>query len=218
MVGGAMLDGVEQLTALLVGKAGYPSVVAAVAEHAVFLHPETVAQTNGEALFATIRLRNMSERGDIAVVDGHRVLLDDNTSPTDAFLWAAGIGRSGYRDTQFNHVWNAARDASAYTALWNLCATPAFLAKTTDGSNHPEVTAALRYHAYHLHGFLPHGVTPPQEPPRYQELRWAAHPEPVTDLAAAVRARLRRTPKSRTAKACREIGWLFSRWLPDPGV
>ena len=32
-------------------------------------------------------------------------------------------------DVQFNHVWSVSRDPDAYTALWHLCATPAFLAK-----------------------------------------------------------------------------------------
>src|SRR3979490_2075369 len=93
-----MLDGVERLTDLLVRRAGYPSVVAAVAEHAIFLDPETVAQTGGSALFSTIRMRNVSGRGSIDEVDGRRVLLDDNTSPTDAFLWAAGIRRGQFRE------------------------------------------------------------------------------------------------------------------------
>lgn len=214
----ALLDGVERLTSLLVGQARYPSVVAAVAEHAVFLHPETVAQTRGEPLFPVIRLRNMSERGNIATHAGRRVLLDDNTAPTSAFLWAAGLKRGGYRDTQFNHVWNASRDVGAYTALWNVCATPAFLAKTTDGSNHPQVIAALRYHAYKQFGMLPADTTPPPEPTGYAELRWAESTPRIADLEASVRERLRRSPKSRTAKACREIGWLFSGWDPDPSI
>jgi hypothetical protein len=112
-----VLDGVKQMEDLLVHRAGYRSVVAAVAEHAVFLHPHTVGQTKGAAVFPVIRLRNMSERGEITEVEGRLVLLDDNTAPTDAFLWAAGLSRSSYRDYQFNHVWNASRDAEAYTAL-----------------------------------------------------------------------------------------------------
>lgn len=211
-----MLDGVEQLTDLLVRRAGYPSVVAAVAEHAVFLSPETVAQTDGAALFSTIRMRNVSERGSIDEVGGRRVLLDDNSSPTAAFMWAAGIPRRQVREMQFNHVWAVSRDPDAYTALWNICATPAFLAKTTDGSNHAEVVAALRFHAYRLYGVVPNGMTEPGEPPGYQDLRWPPHPAAVPDLAEAVTARLRRTPRSRTTTACREIGWLFSDWKPDP--
>jgi hypothetical protein len=63
-------------------------------------------------------------------------MLDDNASPTDAFLWSAGIAKGP--DVQFNNLWSLSRDPDSYTALWNICATPAFLAKTTDGSNHPE--------------------------------------------------------------------------------
>src|SRR5450759_3912887 len=49
-----ILDGIDQLTEVL-RRAGYPSIVAAVAEHSVFLHPETVAQAKGAAIFATVR-------------------------------------------------------------------------------------------------------------------------------------------------------------------
>ena len=117
------------------------SVVAAVAERAVFLHPDTVRQTGGQAVFPTIR--DMLHRGTFdTMADGRHVLRDDNTSPTLAFLWAAG--RTKGPDVQYNHVWNDSANPDAYTALWNICATPAFLAKTTDGSNHPDVVAALR--------------------------------------------------------------------------
>lgn len=54
MAATGILDGVDNLHSVLV-RAGYSSVVAAVAEHTVFLHPATVAQTNGMALFPTIR-------------------------------------------------------------------------------------------------------------------------------------------------------------------
>jgi hypothetical protein len=42
------------------------------------------------------------------------------------------------------------RTPEIYTALWNLCATPAFLAKTADGQNHPKVRVALKYRAFDL--------------------------------------------------------------------
>ena len=73
------------------------------------------------------------------------MLLDDNTSPTLAFLWAAS--RAQGPDVQFNHVRNDSANPDAYTALWNIRATPALLAKTTDGSNHPELVAGLRCRA-----------------------------------------------------------------------
>ncbi len=170
-----VLDGVEQLRAM-VALAGYPSIVAAVAQHAVFLHPDTVAQTRGQALFPTIR--DMGRRRQVGVLDdGRRVLFDDNRSPTDAFLWSSGLRRG--RDVQFNHVWTEARNPDTYTALWNLFATPAFLAKTTDTANHPEVTAALRFRAFQLYGHRPAVVPEPAEPAGYRDLVWAPFPDPV---------------------------------------
>ena len=209
-----LLDGVAQLTAMI-SRAGYASVAAAVAEHTVFLHPETVAQTGRSAVLPVIR--DMLRRGQFdTTASGRRVLLDDNTSPSRVFLWAAGAAKG--RDVQFNHIWNDSRDPDLYTALWNLCATPAFLAKTTDGSNHPEVITALRYHAYRLYGARPHGQPEPRRPEGYESLRWAPHPDPVTDLEAVLRTRLLANAKSRPAIACRELGWLFSGWQPDPTV
>src|SRR5262249_42445758 len=100
--GRAILDGVQQLEGLL-RLAGHESVVAAVAEHVVSLHPDTVGQTSGQAVFPTIR--DMLRRGTFdTMADGRHVLRDDNTSPTLAFLWAAG--RTKGRDVQYNHVWN----------------------------------------------------------------------------------------------------------------
>jgi hypothetical protein len=209
-----VLDGVESLRVLL-ERAGYPSITAAVAEHTVFLPPETVAQTGGSALFPTVR--DYGGRGKFDVLaDGRRVMLDDNASPTDAFLWSAGLAKG--RDVQFNHLWTQSRDPDAYTALWNVCATPAFLAKTTDGSNHPEVQAALRYRAFRLYGSVPTGQGAPAEPAGYAELQWAPFAPAVPDLERELRIRLARNPKSRTAIACREIGWLFSDWKPDPTI
>jgi hypothetical protein len=206
------LDGVDQLEAVLV-RAGYPSVTAAVAEHTVFLHPDTVAQTHGSALFPVVR--SMARRGQIDVdSDGRRVLFDDNLSPTNAFVWAGRISRG--RDVQFNHIWSDSSNRDAYTALWNLCATPAFLAKTTD--THPEVTAALRFRAYSLYEAVALAGPEPIKPDAYDSLCWAPHPEPVEDLERVLRERLHSSPKSRTAIACREIGWLYSDWVPDTTI
>lgn len=207
-----ILDGVDQLTEVL-SRAGYPSIVAAVAEHAVFLHPDTVAQTHGAAVFPTIR--RMGHVGELtSLEDGRGVMLDDNLSPTVAFTYAANLPAG--RDVQFNHVWQSSKDPDAYTALWNLFATPAFLAKPTD--THAAVQDALRFHAFDLYGCHPAGQPDPIEPDGYRDLAWAPHPDPVPDLEAVFRTRLRSTPKSRPAIACRTIGWHFSGGKPDPTI
>ncbi len=103
----------------------------------------------------------MVRRGQLGnLPDGRPVLFDDNTTPTWTFLWAAG--RNKGPDVQYNHVWTDSQNPTLYTALWNLCATPAVLAKTTDGQNHPEVRRALQYRAYHLYGAHPAGGQPPE--------------------------------------------------------
>jgi hypothetical protein len=210
----AVMNGIKAFDAVL-RRAGYRSVAAALAEHTVFLDPKTVDQTGGQPVFMVIR--DMMRRGQIGfLADGRRVLLDDNTTPTWAFLWAAG--RNKGPDVQYNHVWTDAQNPELYTALWNLCATPAFLAKTTDGQNHPEVRTALQYRAYQLYGAHPLGEIPPPKPQSFDRLHWAPMPDPIADLEATYRARLATSPKSRMAIAAREIGWLFSDWLPDQSL
>lgn len=215
-----ILDGVKSLEAVLV-RAGYRTLIEAVAEHTVFLHPETVAQAHGEALFPVTRTKDMARRGRIIERPyGGRVMLDDNRSPTDAFVWAAQQRRGP--DVQFNHLFTVATesdmysaDPAIYTALWNICVTPAFLAKLTDVKRHAHVLAALQRRSFDLYGYLPAGQSAPEPPDDYDSLTWRDHPPPVADLERALRDQLRRAPRSRPAQACREIGWCFSGWEPD---
>lgn len=215
-----ILDGVKSLENVLV-RAGYRTLTEAVAAHTVFLPPETVAQTRGEALFPVTRTKETARRGCIIErPDGGLVLLDDNRSPTDAFLWAAQQRRGP--DVQFNHLFKVATesdmysaDPAIYTALWNICVTPAFLAKLTDVQRHAHVLAALQRRSFDLYGYLPAGQSAPEPPNDYDSLKWRGHPPAVADLERALREQLHRAPRSRPAKACREIGWYFSGWEPD---
>ncbi len=210
-------DGVRQLAEVL-AKAGYPTTMHAVAKHTVMLHPETVAQTGLQPVFPTVRRNPLASEkvGAFGVVNGRRVMYDDNHSPTAAYLWAAGHGRG--RDVQYNHIWQARQDVTSYTALWNLCLTPAFLAKTTDGNNHPDVTRALQYRTWELFGALPAGEPTPTPPDRYDELEWADPPPALPDLAAAYRRAMRSKPKDRVVVAARDVGWLYSGWQPDASL
>lgn len=208
-----ILDGVDALATTL-ERASFESVLHAVAAFTVFLHPDTVAQTMGKALFRHVR--DPGRRGTIGgLPDGRRVMLDDNNGPTLTFLWAAQ--RVKGPDVQFNHVWGDPRNVDTYTALWNLCATPAFLAKTTDGANHPEVVNLLRYRSFELYGRLPGGEEEPARPAGYDSLEWPAAPEPVDELESVLRRRLADSPKSRPAVSARLLGWAFSEG-PDSTI
>jgi hypothetical protein len=211
---GALPDGVAALERML-ARAGHKSIAHAVAAHTVFLPPATVRQTDGQPLFPIIR--NPFRRGEFETLpSGQTVMYDDNTTPKQVFFWASRA-RPG-RDVQLNHLWGDPKSMATYTAAWNLALTPAFLAKTTDGSNHPEVLAVLRYRSLELFGSVPAGEERPKRPPDYQEFEWPDMPAPVDDLEGILRARLRSARKSRAAAAAREIGWLFSDWQPDPHV
>ena len=133
-------------------------------------------------------------------------MLDDNKSPTDAFLWANALGRRG-RDTQFNHVYAVSSDADAYTSLANICMTPAFLAKLTDTSS--EVRALLAYRSFDLYGWKPASFDPPARPEDYAALEWAAPLPPVPNVEDQLRRAMERKPKDRTVMAAEALGWLF---------
>ena len=206
-----ILDGTAALAAVI-ERAGWSTVAAAVAAHAVFLDPATVAQAGGRAIVPSVR--NMGHRRQLGQLpDGRRVLFDDNASPTDAFLWAAN--RIKGPDVQFNHVWPGASDPDAYTALWNLCCTPAFLAKATDSD--PDVQAVLRYRSWELYGCRPAGTPEPIRPRGHETLRWHPSPPPIGDLEAAFRERMRAAPGRGLVLAARSIGWAFSSG-PDTAV
>jgi hypothetical protein len=208
-----VMDGMAILGATL-ERAGFGSTLDAVAANTLFLHPDTVAQTQGQPVFPVIR--NPNRRGELTVVEDRQVMFDDNTTPTLAFLWSAR--RKKGPDVQYNHVFGDPRNPFTYTALWNLCVTPAFLAKTTDGSNHPEVLSALRFRVVELYGNWPKGEEVPTEPAGYRALDWSEPLPAIPDLEAELRDRMAQASASPPAKVARSIGWLFSDWKPDKSL
>ena len=204
------LDGNVMLRRLL-DRSEYGSAEQTVAALTQWSHPDTVAQTQSRALFPIVRCRNVSDRGSEVTIGDRTVMQDDNTGPTDAFLYANGLSRS-YRDAQFNHLWPV-NDADTYTSLANLCVTPSFLAKLTDTDSN--VCAVLRFRAFKLYGYAPRGV--PVEPHGYEALGWADLLPPVTDLEAAMRGAMR-GKDSRTVRCARRLGWLFSGFAPDASL
>jgi hypothetical protein len=189
----------------LIRASAYKSVEQAVASLTLFSHPDTVRQTDGKALFPTIR--NAARRRQKVEKDGRLLAYDDNKSPTDAFLWCNGIAKK-LKDVQFNHVYLNSQDADQYTSLANLCVTPAFLAKLTDTNE--RVLNLLRYRVYALYRWVPVAHEPPSEPAGYAGLQWAPTLPAVSDVAGHVKAVMERRPLDRTVQVAREIGWLFS--------
>jgi len=209
----AILDGRSCLVDVLKG-AGYATTSQAVAEHAVFLDPQTVAQTKASNLFRIVR--NDQERGKCCERDGVLVMQCDNDSPTRAFLWSARCTGTPKDRTGlwFCHIWQKSGDYRFYTALWNICALPEFLAALSDKD--ADVRAALRYRAFELYGAFPDGEARPEKPPSYGELNWRQpHPPPVKSLGETLRRRLLACRKSRAAISAGRCGWLFSDFQPD---
>lgn len=205
------LDGNAVLRDIL-ASSPFRSAAQAVATLTQWSHPETVAQVGNRALFPIIRCREIKERGrDTVLPNGRVVMQDDNTGPTDAFLYANGLVRGSYRDVQFNHLWQNTQDVESYTCLANVCVTPSFLAKLTDTD--AEIRTLLRYRAYQLYGYTPSGAVP--YPEGFEKLRWADPLPPVTRLESAMRQAMH-GKKGRTVECARRIGWLFSGFAPDP--
>jgi len=207
-----MLEGRSCLVDVL-KRAGYSTTTRAVAEYAVFLHPDTVVQSRARNLFMVVR--NDQERGKPCEKDGIFVMQCDNDSPTRGFLWSAGRpGTSSRTGLWFCHIWQRSQDYLSYTALWNICAIPEFLAALSDKD--AGVRAALRYRAFELYGAFPQDEAQPERPRSYAELRWRQpHPAPVKNLEETLRAGLRAARKSRAAISAGRFGWLFSDFQPD---
>lgn len=199
------MDGAAALNEVL-ARAGFASPLHAVAKYAVFLHPDTVAQTRGRAIVRVIR-GAPAERGKFFPLgDGTEVMKDDNYSPGILFQWA--IGQRKGEEVQFNHLWSDARDPDRYTGLWNVCRTPAFLANLTD--RRPEIAEALRYRSVDLCGVVPSGERPPARPREYESLVWAEMPPAVPSLERRLRDELATKPKDRVRSAAERLGWVFS--------
>ena len=115
---------------------------------------------------------------------------------------------------QVNHVWPRSQDVGAYTALPNLCLTPAFLAKLTDKDD--TIRSLLRYRSYALFGYWPDSATPVVKPDLYERLAWADPLPAVDSVEKTLRGAMLSKRKDRVVKCARELGWLFSAFQPDP--
>ncbi len=197
----------------LLAASSYRTIAQAVASLTRWTHPKTVAQTEGKNVFLIVRCKSMADRGkDGVLADGSSAMFDDNTGPTDAFLWANGIARGNFQDVQFNHVWQNSGLVERYTSLANPCVTPAFLAKLTDTD--AEICAQLRYRAFELYGVWG-GDGVAVKPNEYDHLAWADPLPFVPDVEARFRMFMK-GKSGRTVSCARRLGWYFSGCLPDP--
>ena len=180
----------------------------ALASLTVFASPHTVREMKNQPVFRMVRER-AGQRGQIDVE--RRVMFDDNRGPTVAFCWSTGFPEKNPH-LQFNHVYAQCDDVEFYTALANICVTPAFLAKMTDG----HCTKLLQFRAWELFGFLPNGGDAPKMPDGYDRLDWALPLDPLSDVEQKIRKTMSTKPKDRVTQSVRELGWVFSSFKPEP--
>jgi hypothetical protein len=204
-------DGENAIETLLVNSE-YGSVEQAIASLTLFTHPHTVKQTSNRALFRIRRYKAGEKRKEILQTE--RVVLCDNLSPAEAFLWANGLTRNKLRETQYNHVYQRAYDPEYYTSLANICVTPAFLGKLTDKSK--KVKQLLKYRVWIEYGFLPIGEPEPEKPTHYDSLIWANYLPACSNLRRCVLEKLETKPKSRIALSIQHFGWIFSNLKSNP--
>jgi hypothetical protein len=193
----------------------YKSILQAIASLTLFSHPRTVEQTNYQNLFRVIRCNSMSQRGSYSdLADNFRVMLDDNMAAIEAFTWSNKIKRPP--DCQFNHIWSDSKNVSLYTNLANICVSPSFLAKLTDTDK--AVCELLKFRSYQLYnGFSPDGIKI-NKPEGYNNLIWAEPLPPIENLEDCLRNEMKRKRSNRTVRSAKEIGWLFSSFIPDPNI
>ena len=175
----AELDGNLALRHLLT-EAGYRNTTHAVAAHACYLHPATVAQAGKRAVLPVIR--SGARRGRIDLTDdGRKVMLDDHRVSTWLFVRSTGVRTAP--DVQVRHAWAAAGDPDANTALWNLHAVPGFLLDTLTGPERDAAADALRYRAWELYGRRPLGERKPCRPKGHKRL-WFADQQAIDNVVA----------------------------------
>ncbi len=181
-------------------------------------HPDVVRQFPS-SVFLSARLNRKitstlepakNHRGAmISMASESRVVLDDNTTPRWALLWAHGWQKSVRpRGWLCAHVWGEPGDAqnpNLYTRLANLLLIEESLAALTDKNG--LFGPYLKRHAWEVYGFLPDGQTPQFDTPHYKSIDWEKRYLPPNDDAIGmVRERLEQWD-NRRIRSILEIGW-----------
>lgn len=197
----------EKALAHLLEHSPYRSFEQAIASLTLFTHPDLVRLTKRQSLFHIRRALKGETRGQ--VIDTDKVILCDNTSVRQAFLWSSNLtGARIPKEVQYNHVYQGAQDKDLYTSLSNICVTPAFLAKLTDKNQ--KIKNLLRYHVWSTYEFCPDGQQEPEKPECYDDLIWAPYPGEGCsqgEFIARIESRIHRCPQSRIALSNYHFGW-----------
>jgi hypothetical protein len=174
-----------------------------VASLAVFVSPDTVAETKGN-IFQMARGKPRRKFDD---PDRPKFMKDDNEGPHCAFKAAGGPPVTG-RHLHLNHLYGG--HVEFFTDLRSFCMTPSFLTKLTDSE--PHITSLLKRRAFKLYGFAPEG-----EPTAagYEGLVWAPPLPAVRGLESVLSDRLRHAASS-TAIAVRHFGWRYNGFAGNP--
>ena len=203
----------ERVLEEIIKSSSYKTPSQALASLTKSSHPQTVAQTNNENLFRVVRL--FTERGNAH--SSGEAMCDDNTSPRDAFLWANQLKIKDRSYLQFNHIWSRSQDIKIYTSLANICITPSFLAKLTDGTR--SSASLLRYRAFELYvGFKPSDVPNPDKAEGYDDLVWAETLPPQENVEKNLRNAMKTKPCHCAVKSVYQFGWYFSNFKPETTI
>lgn len=197
----------------VIKSSAYGTLAQALASLTKFSHPLTVAQTDNKNIFCVVR--SFTERG--KPHSSGEAMCDDNTSPRDTFLWANQLKIKNRGYLQFNHVWPRSQDMEVYTSLANICITPSFLAKLTDG---PQASASLlRYRVFELYaGFKPSDCPDPDKPDGYDDLTWAEPLPSQESVEKNLWNAMKTKPGHCAVKSAHKFGWYFNGFKPLPAT
>ncbi|MCY4611599.1 MAG: hypothetical protein OXC38_07885 [Gammaproteobacteria bacterium] len=171
--------------------------------HCRLPHPDVVKRMDG-AVFPAVRGRK-EQRGETGIVDGRRILYDDNTAPRWALLWAHGFSTTAHpKGWVFAHVWDDVKAPDAYTHLANLAMMPESFGGLSDKQG--PLVPYLRHHAEAAYGWWPDSRDPVAKPPGYDDLVWNCF-DPIPDPMGVIRERISKSNAQRAIVLRELLGW-----------
>jgi hypothetical protein len=166
--------------------------------HCLMPHRDVVLALNGP-VFPSIR--DQRRRMQTDMVDGQKILLDDNVTPRWALLWSHGIKDTGHLNGwTFAHVWPLSKCPKSYTHPANICMMPEFFGSLSDKAG--PLSDYLKFHAWAQYNWSPNSV-PPTKPDRFDDIAWR-YLDPIDTPQIFIQGRMDSLSNQRV-KALKEI-------------
>jgi hypothetical protein len=200
-------NGLDALRWTVTAPNGYPRLEQAVASLAVFVSPDTLAQTKGNIF----QMARGGRRRQFDNPDRPTIMWDDNAGPHCALKGAGLPTAVKGQHLQLNHLYG--KRVEFFTDLRSICVTPTFLGSTTEDQQPVAgLLRLLKRRAFELYEFAPEGEPAAEG---YGDLEWAPTLPAIPDLQSVLSNRLRNT-RGHIATAVRRFGWHYNGFAGDP--